>query len=56
MTVKEGRAKVLLDGHLKRGRHKLVFQVSDFQEMKNSESTAGFLPNTTDLRAMFTVR
>ena len=51
-----GQASVPLSGQFARGRHTLVFQASDYQEMKNSESTAGHLPNTSVLRRPFMVR
>jgi hypothetical protein len=47
---------VLLSGQFARGRHRLIFQASDYQELKNSESTAGHLPNTSVLRTSFAVR
>src|SRR5262249_12249292 len=50
-----GRVSIPLGG-LARGPHKLVLQVSDYQEEKNSESVAGVLPNTRVYRASFTVR
>ena len=50
-----GLATMLLDGRLRPGRHRLVLEVSDFQEAKNSESVRGILPNTRDLRATFRV-
>ncbi len=37
------------------GKHRLVLQVSDYQEKKNSESVAGVLPNTRVLRTSFSV-
>jgi hypothetical protein len=37
------------------GTHRLVFSVSDYQESKNTENTAGVLPNTRTLRATITV-
>ena len=51
-----GQARVLLSGQFASGRHTLVFQASDYQEMKNSESTAGHLPNTSVLRRSFVIR
>lgn len=51
-----GKARVLLSGQFNRGRHTLVFEASDYQELKNSEITAGYLPNTSTLRTSFTVR
>jgi subtilisin family serine protease len=56
VKVSASKATVALGGRFARGRHKLVFQVSDFQETKNSENTPGFLGNTTVLRASFRVR
>ena len=55
-TFSSGKARVLLSGQFARGRHTLVFQASDYQELKNSESTAGHLPNTSVLRTSFAVR
>jgi len=50
-----GRARVstLLLG---KGRHRLVFRASDYQEAKNMENTGPILPNTRQLSATFTVR
>jgi subtilisin family serine protease len=39
-----------------RGRHKLVFTVSDYQEAKNNENASATLPNTRRLTATFSVR
>ena len=41
---------------LGRGRHKLVFSVSDYQEAKNNENASATLPNTRRLTATFSVR
>ena len=41
---------------LGRGRHKLVFTVSDYQEAKNNENASATLPNTRRLTATFSVR
>jgi subtilisin family serine protease len=41
---------------LGRGRHKLVFTVSDYQEAKNNENANATLPNTRRLTATFKVR
>ena len=49
------RLRVPLDG-ISRGKHLLQVSVGDFQEMKNSESVVGILPNTTSLRKTITVR
>jgi subtilisin family serine protease len=40
----------------KKGRHKLVLSVADYQETKNTEDVAKILPNTATLRATVTVR
>jgi hypothetical protein len=39
-----------------KGRHRLVLQVSDYQETKNMEDVVRILPNTATLRATVTVR
>jgi hypothetical protein len=39
-----------------RGRHKLVFSVSDYQEAKNNENAGTTLPNTRTLNTTFAVR
>ncbi len=41
---------------LAKGRHALIFQVSDYQESKNMEDVARILPNTAVLRTTVTVR
>ena len=41
---------------LARGRHRLVLQVSDFQETRNNENVLRILPNTRVLRATFRIR
>jgi subtilisin family serine protease len=38
------------------GTHRLVFSVSDYQETKNTENTAGVLPNTRTIRATIRTR
>jgi subtilisin family serine protease len=50
-----GRVAIDLRG-LRRGRHRLVFGVSDYQETKNSEDAQTTLPNTRRLEATFVVR
>ena len=50
-----GHARVALTG-VERGRHKLVFRVSDYQELKNMENVPQILPNTRTFRATFRVR
>jgi subtilisin family serine protease len=52
---KHGLVQVQLPA-LARGRHKLLFTVSDFQESKNNENAATVLPNTRHFAATFTVR
>jgi hypothetical protein len=42
--------------NVRRGRHVLRVQVSDFQESKNMENVRKILPNTRRLRAAFRVR
>ena len=41
---------------LRRGSHRLVFTVSDYQEAKNNENAAATLPNTRTLTTTFSVR
>jgi subtilisin family serine protease len=50
-----GRARIstLL---LSRGRHRLVFRISDYQEAKNMENAGPILPNTRRLSTSFVVR
>jgi subtilisin family serine protease len=40
---------------LRRGRHRLVFRASDYQEAKNMENSGPILPNTQHLAASFNV-
>jgi hypothetical protein len=40
----------------KRGRHRLVFRASDYQEAKNMENSGPILPNTRTLSAGFVLR
>jgi subtilisin family serine protease len=40
---------------LSRGRHRLVFRISDYQEAKNMENAGPILPNTRTLRTTFVV-
>jgi subtilisin family serine protease len=47
-----GRARVRV-ANLARGRHRLTFIVSDYQETKNMEDVARILPNTRTLRTSF---
>jgi subtilisin family serine protease len=50
------RATIRLPARFGPGRHKLVLQVSDYQEAKNGEDVGPILPNTRTLRATVTVR
>jgi subtilisin family serine protease len=50
-----GRISIRLSPSLARGRHRLLLQVSDYQEDKNSETVPGVLPNTRFYRATFSV-
>jgi hypothetical protein len=50
-----GRVRIPLAG-LAPGSHRLVLQVSDFQETRNNENVPRILPNTRVLRARFTIR
>jgi hypothetical protein len=43
-------------GNLAAGRHRLIFSVSDYQEMKNTEDAHATLPNTRRLVTTFRVR
>ncbi len=43
-------------GRVSRGRHRLVFTASDYQETKNNENAGGTLPNTRRLVTTFVVR
>jgi hypothetical protein len=46
----------LATGGLARGRHRLVLQVSDYQETRNQENVPRILPNTRRISATFVVR
>jgi subtilisin family serine protease len=54
-TYAADRATIRLAG-IAPGRHRLVFQASDYQELKNMENVPRILPNTKRLSATFTVR
>lgn len=43
-------------GNMKRGKHTLRLQVSDYQETRNDENVARILPNTRVLRTSITIR
>jgi hypothetical protein len=53
--LRNGRILVGTAG-LRRGRHTLVLQVSDYQESRNMENVAAILGNTRILRVKFQVR
>jgi hypothetical protein len=53
--ARTGRVTLNVTG-LSHGRHRLLFEVSDYQETKNMENVPPILPNTASLRATFTVR
>jgi subtilisin family serine protease len=55
MHYRRGIATVSTAG-LARGRHRLVFRASDYQEAKNMENTGPILPNTRTLSTSFVVR
>ena len=42
-------------GSLGRGTHRLIFQVSDYQETRNMENVGPILPNTRILQTTFVV-
>jgi hypothetical protein len=54
-TLASGRIRVPLDG-VSRGPHRVRVIAADFQEMKNSESVVGVLPNTMTFTRAFTAR
>ncbi|HEY7018498.1 MAG TPA: S8 family serine peptidase [Gaiellaceae bacterium] len=43
-------------GNAARGKHRLTFSASDYQETKNNENAASVLPNTRSYSAAFSVR
>ena len=53
--VAGGRIRVDLRG-VATGRHRLVLQVSDYQETRNTENVGRILPNTRRLSVVFSVR
>jgi subtilisin family serine protease len=55
VTFAGGRATVSAAG-LATGRHRIVLQVADYQELKNMENVPQILPNTRRFTATFTVR
>jgi len=54
VTYARGQARIDIGG-LARGRHRLRFQVSDYQETRNMENIAAILPNTRRLVATLVV-
>ncbi|MGE5274385.1 MAG: S8 family peptidase [Verrucomicrobiota bacterium] len=54
-TYASGRATIRLAAAAP-GKHRLVLQVSDYQELKNMENVPQILPNTRRFTATFTVR
>src|SRR5438067_1539741 len=54
VRYRHGRATISTRA-LSRGRHRLVFQVSDYQETKNMENSGRILPNTRRLGARFMI-
>jgi subtilisin family serine protease len=55
VTFAGGRAAVALAG-VAQGRHRIVLQAADYQELKNMENVPQILPNTRNFTARFTVR
>ena len=55
VRFRRGRASVSTRG-LARGRHRLAFRASDYQEAKNMENSGPILPNTSRLSTTFVVR
>jgi hypothetical protein len=55
VTFAGGRATVALAG-VARGRHRIVLQAADYQELKNMENVPQILPNTRSFTARFMVR
>jgi hypothetical protein len=57
VRVRYGKGIVrIAAGSLRRGRHRLVLQVSDYQETRNQENVPRILPNTRRISATFVVR
>ncbi len=55
VSFRNGQARIDIRG-IAPGRHRLLFQASDFQETRNMENVAAILPNTRRLRATIVVR
>ncbi len=54
LTYGHGRVSIPLTGTA-RGRHRLVLEAADYQELKNMENVSQILPNTRVYRAAFRV-
>jgi hypothetical protein len=54
-SYSQGRIRIAT-GSLRRGRHALRLQISDYQETRNMENVGPILPNTRILSTTFTVR
>jgi hypothetical protein len=54
-SYQSGRIRMPV-GSLAPGRHRVMLQVSDYQECKNMENALRILPNTTVVSTTFTVR
>jgi 5-hydroxyisourate hydrolase-like protein (transthyretin family) len=54
LTYTRSRVAINTEG-LARGRHRLRFQVSDYQETRNMENAGAVLPNTRRLTATITI-
>jgi subtilisin family serine protease len=55
VAFRGGRATMRLAGRA-RGRHRVVLQAADYQELKNMENVPQILPNTSTYAASFRVR
>jgi subtilisin family serine protease len=57
LAVRFSRGRAIVSTRaLARGRHRLVFRASDYQEAKNMENAGPILPNTRTLRTSFVLR
>lgn len=54
-TITNGKVTIATTG-LRRGKHRLRFQISDYQESRNMENVPPILPNTRVLTATIVVR
>ena len=56
LAMKSAGPKMIVSTRgLARGRHRLVFRASDYQEAKNMENSGPILPNTRRLNTTFVV-